>query len=146
MVLFFCCFVWFVCGAGGTKGLKGLKNKKLEGVNSLQVCRFVCVWSWRELNPRPNKETICFLHAYLSLDFRATARPELPTMTLSSKTSLTARGYCQLSPNLLHRQSDRLRERAFRTMSRSNAWQRNKAIYYTSIKLREQNCCCQINF
>ena len=26
-------------------------------------------WSWRELNPRPNKEAIRFLHAYSSLRF-----------------------------------------------------------------------------
>ena len=26
-------------------------------------------WSWRESNPRPNKETIRFLHAYLRLRF-----------------------------------------------------------------------------
>jgi hypothetical protein len=26
-------------------------------------------WSWRESNPRPVKETICFLHAYFCLIF-----------------------------------------------------------------------------
>ena len=26
-------------------------------------------WSWRESNPRPNRETIRFLHAYSSLRF-----------------------------------------------------------------------------
>ena len=27
------------------------------------------LWSWRESNPRPNKEPKCFLHAYLYIDF-----------------------------------------------------------------------------
>ena len=27
------------------------------------------MWSWRESNPRPNRETIRFLHAYSSLWF-----------------------------------------------------------------------------
>ena len=35
-------------------------------------------WSWRESNPRPNGETICFLQAYLYLDFRAMTWIELP--------------------------------------------------------------------
>lgn len=26
-------------------------------------------WSWRESNPRPNRETIRFLHAYSGLQF-----------------------------------------------------------------------------
>ena len=28
------------------------------------------LWSWRESNPRPNKEQISFLHVYLLVDFR----------------------------------------------------------------------------
>ena len=42
-------------------------------------------WSWRESNPRPNEEAICFLHAYLCIGFRATAGAELPTFAFSSK-------------------------------------------------------------
>ena len=49
-------------------------------------------WSWRESNPRPNRETIRFLHAYLGLHFRAAARPKPPTATLSSKSSSCHRG------------------------------------------------------
>ena len=52
----------------------------------------MCLWSWRESNPRPHKETIRFLHAYLGLHFRAAARPKPPTATLSSKTSSPSRG------------------------------------------------------
>ena len=36
-------------------------------------------------NPRPNEETICFLHAYSRFGFRILARPGLPTKTLASK-------------------------------------------------------------
>jgi len=49
-------------------------------------------WSWRESNPRPNKETISFLHTYLRLNFRVQARAEPPTCTLSSKFSFCTRG------------------------------------------------------
>ena len=49
-------------------------------------------WSWRESNPRPHKETIRFLHAYLGLHFRAAARPKPPTATLSSKISSDHQG------------------------------------------------------
>jgi len=43
------------------------------------------LWSWRESNPRPNEEAICFLHAYLRLGFRAAARPKPPTVALSAE-------------------------------------------------------------
>ena len=39
-------------------------------------------WSWRESNPRPNGETIRFLHAYSRLHFRAPARPGPPIRCL----------------------------------------------------------------
>ena len=40
---------------------------------------------WRGLNPRPNRDVLCFLHAYSSLRFRILARPGPPTNTLFSK-------------------------------------------------------------
>ena len=42
-------------------------------------------WSWREPNPRPNEEAICFLHAYPCIGFRAVAGAGQPTDALSSK-------------------------------------------------------------
>jgi len=33
---------------------------------------FLKKWSWRDSNPRPNKEHIGFLHAYSVIDFRTT--------------------------------------------------------------------------
>ena len=51
----------------------------------------IFLWKWRDSNPRPNKEPICFLHAYLGLNFRAIARPKPPTITLSAKISFLHR-------------------------------------------------------
>ena len=47
---------------------------------------FFDLWSWRELNPRPNRDILCFLHAYSRLSFRAAARPGPPAGALSSKS------------------------------------------------------------
>ena len=49
------------------------------------------LWSWRESNPRPNRETIRFLHAYLGLHFRAVTRPKPPITALFPKTSSNSR-------------------------------------------------------
>ena len=58
------------------------------------------LWTWWDSNPRPHKETMCFLHAYLGIYFRAVARPEPPTTALSPKnfTSWTEKpqGYFRL--------------------------------------------------
>ena len=51
----------------------------------------ICKWSWRESNPRPNRETIRFLHAYLGLHFRAATRPKPPITALSPKISSRSR-------------------------------------------------------
>ena len=39
------------------------------------------------MNPRPNMEPMCFLHAYFRLGFRNVAGSEQPTANLASKTS-----------------------------------------------------------
>ena len=52
------------------------------------------MWSWRESNPRPNKEIIRFLHVYLRLGFRAQARPKPPTCALSLLFHHTSRAKC----------------------------------------------------
>ena len=44
----------------------------------------VLLWSWRESNPRPNEESMCFLHAYLRRYCREAASAKLPTATLAS--------------------------------------------------------------
>ena len=41
-------------------------------------------WSWRESNPRPNKEHPCFLHAYSVVDCRAKQGNRHPKLDLIS--------------------------------------------------------------
>ena len=53
----------------------------------MKVLHYRLKWRQRDSNPRPNKEPICFLHAYLGLRFRAIARPKPPTIGLSAKVS-----------------------------------------------------------
>ena len=42
------------------------------------------LWTWRESNPRPNKEAICFLHAYLCLRFSCISKTRATHLYLSS--------------------------------------------------------------
>ena len=58
-------------------------------------------WSWRDSNSRPNEELICFLHAYLRLDFRVAARPKPPTTTLFPLFHTMTGTFIILSPILL---------------------------------------------
>lgn len=62
----------FFCGAEGEMrvGIEKREGANLIGASSL--CGLLW-WSWRDLNPRPNVELMCFLHAYSSVGFRATA-------------------------------------------------------------------------
>ncbi len=55
------------------------------------MLQIILWWSWRESNPRPNRETIRFLHAYLGLHFRAATRPKPPITALSPKISSRSR-------------------------------------------------------
>jgi len=45
-------------------------------------------WRWRESNPRPNKSSKRFLHAYLLIDFRKQAGQKQPTCFLAAEFSL----------------------------------------------------------
>lgn len=57
------------------------KTKILQ-FSELQDFSFLFIrllWSRRGLNPRPNRDTLSFLHAYSGLDFRAGAGPGPPT-------------------------------------------------------------------
>ena len=97
-----------------------------------------CEWSWRESNPRPNKEYVCFLHAYLGLHFRPMARPKPPTTGLSATLSPEPRSRLRLSSIFLHRCVRTPRRDGIGAMSRFSTLCRNKLIYYTSIKQRER--------
>ena len=103
------------------------------------------LWSWRESNPRPNKEAIRFLHAYSRLHFRATARPGPPTGALSSKISSASRGSGRLFPIFLRRfvfwfgttSSER-------RLVPSPGDGIKPVIYCTSIRQRERSCFRQL--
>ena len=90
-------------------------------------------WTGRGLNPRPNREPIRFLHAYLRFDFRVSARPKLPTDTLSSKISPMARDRRRLFPIFLHRHFKTPRKkRLFGRCLVPTPGVRIKRSYYTS--------------
>ena len=84
-------------------------------------------WKWRESNPRPNKEPICFLHAYLGLDFRAMARPKPPTIALSAKISFWHRSLPKPVPIFPHRLIHSASGRWLGAMSRFSTLCRNWA-------------------
>ncbi|EJX02965.1 hypothetical protein EVA_08921 [gut metagenome] len=58
---------------------KRISNSSTCHLSYERIYHFSFLWTRRGLNPRPNGEPISFLHAYLRLDFRAHARPKLPT-------------------------------------------------------------------
>ena len=78
-----------------------------------------------ELDVDDLMEIISFLHAYLCLNFRATAEPKPSTVTLSSKISSKPRGGLELSPISLHHFTGMLRSNSFRVMSRPSTWCRD---------------------
>ena len=48
------------------------KNRESVSIKKRQSFEYQIIaslWSWWDSNPRPNRETICFLHAYSSLRF-----------------------------------------------------------------------------
>ena len=49
----------------------------------------VFLWSWRESNPRPNKEQLCFLHTYSVVGFRAVQGNRHPNRNLISLSFTT---------------------------------------------------------
>ena len=54
----------------GTNFTSSPIEKKEKRKSNLKMMLFLFIlWSWRGLNPRPNKEAIRFLHAYSSLRF-----------------------------------------------------------------------------
>ena len=84
-------------------------------------------WRQRDSNPRPNKEPICFLHAYLGLNFRAMARPKPPTIALSAVISFLHRSLQQPVPIFPHRLTHSASGRWLGAMSRFSTLCRNQA-------------------
>lgn len=58
-------------------------------------------WSWRESNPRPNKEQISFLHAYPFIGFRTRHGKRRPKTCLIFKVSSCQRSHDRTIPKLL---------------------------------------------
>ena len=102
-------------------------------------------WSWRDSNPRPHEETIRFLHAYLGLYFRATARPKPPTVTLSPKSHPDIGACLNYSRFTCAADSRRFGTTSLeRRLVPSPGDGIKLVIYYTSIKQRERNCFRQL--
>ena len=105
-------------------------------------------WSWRESNPRPNRETIRFLHAYLGLHCRTVTRPKPPITALSSKTSSLSRGSQETisdnpAPLYLPDSEQHLEERC---LVLSPCKRIKPVIYCTSIRQRERTLFRQLIF
>ena len=107
----------------------------------------VTKWSWRESNPRPHKETIRFLHAYLGLDFRAVTRPKPPITTLSPKSHPYIGACMNYFRFNLRRWTLRFGTTSLERRPVLSPCKRIKPlIYYTSIRQREHTHCCQLIF
>ncbi len=120
-----------------------------EAANYLKVSglHFERWWSWRESNPRPNKETIRFLHAYSRLHFRALARPGPPTNALAFKTSSAHQGLCRLFPIYLRRRVLRFGTTPLgRRLVPLPCSGIKPVVYCTSTRQREHTRCCQLIF
>ena len=108
---------------------------------------FFYQWSWWDSNPRPNRETIRFLHVYSGLHFRATARPGPPTATLSSKNFITAaRPVVTISEEtapLIQNVSEK--ELSERCLVSAPCAEIKPVTYYTSVRQRERNYFRQLN-
>ena len=57
-------------------------NKKIRRIFSDGFHFLTRGWSWRESNPRPNEETIRFLHAYLCLGFSSAGKTRATNLHL----------------------------------------------------------------
>ena len=105
------------------------------------------LWSWRESNPRPNRETLSFLHAYSGLNFRALTRPGPPISALSPKVSLYARSNIKLFPIYRTAESESFGTTASgRCLVPLPCNGIKPRTYYTSVRQRERNCFRQIKF
>ena len=104
-------------------------------------------WSWRDSNPRPNKQYIRFLHAYFAIDFRAQAESKHPTYILSSKVfetwpKLPNPYFCiTISQNPTPRNRAMVRHLA----SLLSSGKRLES-YFIRIKLQERTLRCQLKF
>jgi hypothetical protein len=71
----------FINQARGDFFASYLNGKKTKNPGKIGV---FCLWSWRESNPRANKEDKSFLHAYPVINFRSAAGKGQPTTDLDA--------------------------------------------------------------
>ena len=105
-------------------------------------------WSWRESNPRPNRETICFLHAYSSLWFSNHDKTWTTNHDLISWISSACRSSTQTisdypAPLYLPDSEQHPEERCLVPSPSKGI---KPVIYCTSIRQRERICFRQLNF
>ena len=121
---------------------QGIIVKKDSAAN----CNGVFLWSWRDLNPRPNAELMCFLRAYSSIGFRDPAGRRRPTVSLSSQNfGIEARPHDPYSRFSYTADSRSLENTTLGRCPVPAPCAGIKLIYCTSIKQREQHCYCQLN-
>ena len=111
------------------------------------LIEFFQMWTCGESNPGPNKEAICFLHAYSSLDFRTAARPGPPTAVLPSKKF---RQRCEVTRDYSRFSLHRLISGFGKTSSERCLVPAPSAgikpvTYCTSVRQRERSCFRQLN-
>ena len=111
--------------------------------HTLEKC-ILTRWKWRDSNPRPNKEPICFLHAYLGLRFRAIARPKPPTIALSAKSHSCIAAYKNQPWYFRTAWSYQPLGIGLERCLGSAPCAETRRIYYTSITQRELQYCCQL--
>ena len=95
----------------------GDEKKKVH--RSLRHTSFYNSWSWRESNPRPNEETISFLHAYLCLRFSSASKTR-------ATNSRKPRGGAFAIPDFAVPFCQTLRNKSFWTTSRFRYFSGNK--------------------
>ena len=103
------------------------------------------LWSWRGLNPRPNEEAKCFLHAYPCLRFSSDYQDQgHQTVSLSSTISFALRSQSKPVPIFSTSISNSLGTMAFGRCLVLTPCAKIKQIYYYSIKQQEQSYYCQL--
>ena len=90
---------------------KNLRQQPLAGFNSVNIKSeptklefaffYLKEWSWRESNPRPNKQSKCFLHVYLTINFRMQTGSKQPILHLILFISQQSQGFLVTISKLL---------------------------------------------
>ena len=111
-------------------------------------CRGRRMWTWRESNPRPHKETICFLHAYLGLWFWCNSKTRATDCCLSLfGFHMSSEAYSCYFRFILHRLFFGFGKRSSeRCLVPSPCDGIKPIVYCASTRQRERNYFRQLNF